>query len=295
VRRFEFVDIGLRPQAGQRRASPFRPFGLHSHMALAVLLEGYYHLNEDRDHLGYGLSAVLPESKAPASDLIALGLDPSLAALSGKGAWAPGSLYLDLLSRGIIGKKVSILTIDRFYATRPARLWRHISREIPGSVLMRPPLGNFDPSPGMPIGAHSSAFALWSDFHEHILARAARPLFFMLPVPALILLLKRISGRPILPHLQFSALLGLCAMTMFLGIIFVSPWETIKHMLIFNTLLDAFLICGALSLWSTAHSTVETWTVRRRTRDTESQLFHRQTTYFPGWPELYPHVRQPCC
>jgi hypothetical protein len=216
--------------------------------------------------------AVLPESKDPASDLIALGLDPSLAALSGKGAWAPGSVYLDLLSRGIIGKKVSILTIDRFYTTRPARLWRHISREIPGSVLMRPPLGNFDPSSGMSIGAHSSAFALWSDFHEHILARAARPLFFMLPVPALILLLKRISGRPILPHLQFFALLGLCAMTMFLGIIFVSPWETIKHMLIFNTLLDAFLICGALSLWSAAHSTVETWAVRQRTRDTEPQL-----------------------
>lgn len=38
-------------------------------------------------------------------------------------------------------------------------------------------------------------------------------------------------------------LLGICCMTSFLVITFSSPWETIKHMLVFNFLVDACLVC----------------------------------------------------
>jgi len=194
--------------------------------------------------------AVLPESKTPAADAATLGIDPALTVLSGIGAWGTNSVYPELRSRGIIGGKVTVFTVFRFYITRPARMWRRIQRELPVAILVRPPLGNFDRSSGSTPGSISSAFSLLSDFHERVLVRAARILFLLLPVPAVVAFIRRIyTGTSRLAD-ECLGLLGLCCMTSFLAITFSSPWETVKHMLIFNFLLDASLLCIGAFAWA---------------------------------------------
>lgn len=202
--------------------------------------------------------AVLPESKNASADAATLGLDPALAVLSGTGAWGTGSVYSELRSRGIIGTKVTVFTVLRFYIARPARMWRRIRRELPVAILLRPPLGNFDRSSGLTPGSMSSAFTLWSEFHEHVLVRAARILFLLLPVPVVVVLIRRIYARTSLAEECF-ALLALCCMTSFLAVSFSSPWETIKHMLIFNVLLDANLICAGGFAWVGIRKCTERW------------------------------------
>jgi hypothetical protein len=188
---------------------------------------------------------VLPESKAPAADLVTLGLDPGLAVLSGTGAWGKNSAFRQLQNRGIIGKKLTVLTIVRFYLERPARVWRRILRELPVAMTLRPPLGNFDRSSGSAPGSMSSAFSLWSYFHERVLARAAPIIFLLLPIPAVVALIRRIYTRERRLAEECFGLLALCCMTLFLAITFTSAWETVKHMFLFNVLLDACLVCTA--------------------------------------------------
>src|SRR6266404_2961572 len=65
--------------------------------------------------------AILPESRNPAADLEALGLDPQLQRYSGTGAWSAGSAFPDLNYRGILGSAVTPTKVVLFYAARPAR------------------------------------------------------------------------------------------------------------------------------------------------------------------------------
>ncbi len=199
--------------------------------------------------------AVLPESKTPAADAVTLGIDPAFAVLSGTGAWGANSAFSELKLRGIIGKQVTIFTIMRFYLARPARMWRRIRRELQVAILLRPPLGNFDRSSGQAAGSMSGAFTLWSDFHEHVLARVVKILFLLLPVPAVVAIVRRVyTGTNRLAEECFG-LLTLRCMTSFLAVTFSSPWETIKHMLIFNVLLDASMICAGVFAWSAIRNT----------------------------------------
>jgi hypothetical protein len=193
--------------------------------------------------------AVLPESKAPAADAAALGIDPALTALSGTGAWEARSAYPDLRARRVIGGRITVFTVLRFYLMRPARIWRRIRRELPVAILVSPPLGSLDRSSGLPPGSTSGAFSLVTDLHQRILIGGARLLFLLLPVPAVIAFIRRIyTGKRRLAEECFG-LLGLCCITSFLGVTFSSPWETIKHMLVFNFLMDACLLCtGAFAL-----------------------------------------------
>ncbi len=53
-------------------------------------------------------------------------------------------------------------------------------------------------------------------------------------------------------------------MTSFLAVTFSSPWETIEHMLIFNVLLDASMICAGVFAWSAIRNTYRSKGVVRR-------------------------------
>jgi hypothetical protein len=193
--------------------------------------------------------AVLPESKTPAADAVSLGLDPGLAAWSGTEAWGEKGHYSELAARGIIGKRVTLFSVWRFYIARPARMWRHIRHDLQTATLLRPPLGNFDSSSGNAAGSMSTAFSLWSDFHEHFLVPRAAILFLLLPVPAIVALIRRLYTRTSRLKEESFALLALGCMTSFLTASFGDAWETERHMFTFNVLLDACLICaGAYAL-----------------------------------------------
>jgi len=210
---------------------------------------------KDANTYGMVFMAILPESKNPAADLEALGLDPQLLDYSGTGAWGGKTIYPRLHDSGEIGGKVTLLTADWFYITRPTRLWRHIKTMFPVSTSLRPEWsGNFEPGAGHPAGARSSAFSLWSGVHERVLARTIKFLFLALPLPALLALLLRIRRAKSSLRLDFASLLGLCCLAAFLTAILGDAWDNVRHLYLFNLLLDVSLLAAGSSLWSLAAS-----------------------------------------
>jgi hypothetical protein len=188
--------------------------------------------------------SVLPESRTPAADAARLGLPAGSEDYSRIGAWAPNSPFAELKDRGIIGRKITVWTVLRFYLAHPARMWRHVAENLRIAMLLRPELGNFPASAGYPPKARSKAFALWSDFHQAALVRAARPLFFALLASAGLLTWR--FGQSLAR--DFGWLLAFCCLASFLTASFGDAWETVRHMFLFNVLLDASLAAAAVYL-----------------------------------------------
>jgi hypothetical protein len=204
---------------------------------------------------------ILNESHNPSKDLEALGLDPQLRDQRGLGAWSPGSLCPYLIADGAIGHKVTLATVVKFYALRPARVWRHVKTLLHGMMSLRPELGNFEPSAGQPRGAQSQAFALWSGFHDHVLSPVSKFVLFALLLFPLAVLLRAIlrARRPEI-WMEFVALLSVCALIAFLTAAFGDAWENVKHMFLFNALTDLWLLSVSSLAYSAAYAKVTSLT-----------------------------------
>ena len=190
--------------------------------------------------------AILPESRNPSTDLQAFRLDPALVKYSGTGAWSPGSAFHDMVESGVIGNQITHVAIARFYLQHPARIWRHAKALLPIAFSLRPEwCGNFERTAGRPPGARSTAFTLWSSFHEQGLRRVGKLILILLclspaiAAPAWILFPAR--RWPI----EFFALLNICCLAAFLAAALGDAWDNVKHLFLFNLMLDACLIFGA--------------------------------------------------
>ncbi|HEY7337298.1 MAG TPA: hypothetical protein VH639_20575 [Bryobacteraceae bacterium] len=190
--------------------------------------------------------ALLRESSSPQADVVALGLKPGTDVYTGTGAWSRISGYDRLRRSGEIPNKVNLLSVDRFFVTHPTRLWRHIRANLSIATLLRPNLGNFDSS--LP-NTQSKAFALWSGFHETVLRRIARLLFFLLPVPPIALAWMWLCRRRSSISFRFLALQSTCCLVAFLTASFGDGWETLKHMFVFNVLIDSCLFSATAAVW----------------------------------------------
>jgi hypothetical protein len=195
-------------------------------------------------------TAILGESKDPAADLKALGLHPELARFAGSGAWSPGAPFYETVSSGVIGKRVTSATIAGFFLTRPLRVWRHIGRVLPQAFSLRPSYGNFERSAGRPPGAHSTSFSLWSWFHERCLRRIGAMILIALPISLAVLALAWVRARE-RARIESGALLIACCLAAFGVAVFGDAWDNIKHLFLFNLLLDVCLI-AALGIIATA-------------------------------------------
>jgi hypothetical protein len=191
--------------------------------------------------------AILPESKNPSADLRALGLDPQLAHFAGTGAWSPGTAFADMKLTGGIGTAVTFISIYRFYLTRPARFWRHIKSILPRTMWLRPEwCGNFELDAGFAPGARSTSFSLWSRFHEQVLSPLSKLILFALAgsliaaVPGWL----HVTG-PAKRRLEILVFLTACCLISFLVAAFGDAWDTVKHLLLFNFLFDAWLFLAA--------------------------------------------------
>jgi hypothetical protein len=201
----------------------------------------------DANTYNLAFMGVLPESKAPAVDAIALGFAPGTEAFSGTGAWNPNTGFYALRDSGVIGRKVTLATVLRFYLVHPLHLWRHICANLRIAMYLRPNLGNFDASAGYPPLTLSHAFSLWSKFHQIVLTRVARLLFLLLTVPPIIVLVRIVATRRSRLHEEFLALLCLSCLVSFMTASFGDGLDTIRHMFLFNVLLDACLLAVAAS------------------------------------------------
>ena len=187
--------------------------------------------------------AILPESRNPAADLKSLGLESELIKYSGTGAWSPGSGYEQMVESGLIGKRITHLSIAGFYFEHPARIWRHAKTLLPIAFSLRPEwCGNFERSAGRGPGARSTAFTLWSGFHEQVLRRAGKLILILLCVSPLIAATAWIRFPEHRYHIELLALLALCCLTAFLVAALGDAWDNVKHLYLFNLTLDGCLI-----------------------------------------------------
>ncbi len=195
-------------------------------------------------------TVILGESKNPAADLKTLGLNPELAEFAGTGAWSPGAPFYDTVASGVVGKRVTSATIAGFFLTHPPRVWRHIRKVLPQAFSLRPPYGNFERSAGKPPGAHSRSFSLWSGFHERRLRRIGVIILILLPMSLAVGALAWARGCA-RRRIEAFALLIACCLAAFGVAVFGDAWDNIKHLFLFNLLLDACLI-SALGMLATA-------------------------------------------
>lgn len=195
--------------------------------------------------------AILPESRNPTADLKNLGLDSNLLKYSGTGAWSPGSGFHEMVASGLVGNKINHSRIARFYFLHPDRIWRHAGELIPVAFFLRPEwCGNFERSAGFAPGARSTAFNLWSSFHERYFKRVGRLILIWLlaaPVAAAFAWIRLASRRK---EIELFGLLGVCCLVAFLVAALGDAWDNVKHLALFNLLLDAYLIFGAGFAWS---------------------------------------------
>ena len=194
--------------------------------------------------------AILPESKIPAQDAQALGLAPDWLKYSGTGAWTQGTNLYEAVKTGVIGKTITHGTIARFYLLRPARIWRHAKRVLPIAFSLRPDTcGNFERSAGFPPGAQSQTFDAWSGFHEHGLEAVGKLILIALLICPMVcvaawLRARRESRRSI----EFFGLLNIFCLLSFGIAICGDAWDNVKHLFLFNLLLDIWMVAGVAFL-----------------------------------------------
>ncbi len=192
--------------------------------------------------------AILPESRNPSADLKAWGLDTNLVKYSGTGAWSPGSGFQEMVASGLIGNEINHVAIARFYLRHPARIWRHARNLLPIAFSLRPEwCGNFERIAGRVPGARSSAFTLWSAFHERVLRRIGRPILILLFISPAIAAIAWIRSPERRRQIELFALLCTGCLTAFLTAALGDAWDNVKHLFLFNLMLDTCLIFVAAS------------------------------------------------
>jgi hypothetical protein len=202
----------------------------------------------------YGMifGAVLPESKDPQADLRALGLDPQLAKYAGTGAWSAGTGFPQVAASGVL-QRVNTFTVLRFYLLRPARLWRRLHGLLPRIAFLRwSGYGNFEPSAGLPPAAQSRAFTLWSGFHERILPFVNKWIVFALAAWPLLAARQWYRCRDAVRRrrLELAALLPVCCLAALFSAVYGDAFDVIKHLYLFNLLLDTCLLYAASVAWA---------------------------------------------
>jgi len=190
--------------------------------------------------------AILPESRNPSADLKALGLESELVKYSGTGAWSPGSGFHEMVANGLVGNKITHALIGRFYLQHPTRIWRHAKRLLPIAFSLRPEwCGNFERTAGRAPGARSAAFTLWSSFHEQGLRRIGNLILILLFVSPAVAAIAWICLPARRRHIELLALLSVCCLTAFLVAALGDAWDNVKHLFLFNLMLDTCLIFAA--------------------------------------------------
>jgi hypothetical protein len=195
---------------------------------------------------------ILPDSNDPASDLRALGLDPAYAKYSGTLAWTEGTGVGDGYLVNALQQKVSSIKLALFYLARPARLWKRAETELHVALSLRPEFcGNFDQSAGRFPGARSHAIAFWSYFHERWLSPIGAALLaglLLAPIGGIVLLWTKRVAKQVRPWAELAICLSVCCLMAFAAAAFGDTWDSVKHLYIFNLLLDICLVFAVVAM-----------------------------------------------
>ena len=237
--------------------SPWKPARLAASGACAMFVCAAYNVatmpiyGRQANTYGMVFKGILGDSKNPEADLRTLGLDPQLAKYAGTGAWSAGTYFPQMAESGVL-KHVNTFTILRFFLLRPARMWRRLHGLLPEITFMRwYGYGNFEPSAGRPPSAQSRAFTVWSGFHEHVLTAVSKWIVFALAAWPVLAAWQWLRDRDPARRrrLEMIALLPLCALAALFSAVYGDAFDVIKHMYLFNLLLDTCLLYVASAAW----------------------------------------------
>jgi hypothetical protein len=195
--------------------------------------------------------AILPDSTQPSVDLQSLGLPPDLVRYSGTGAWSAGTAFTETETSGLIGVRVTPSAIVRFYLAHPGRVWRRAKAVLPVAFSLRPTYGNFEPSAGHPPGARSATFSLWSAIHERYFTRCGKIILIALLITPALVAAAWLGLTHHRRSLEFFGLLTVSCLLSFAVAICGDAYDNVKHLFLFNLLLDTWLFAAvgqALSL-----------------------------------------------
>lgn len=203
---------------------------------------------------------ILPVSPDPDADLRWFGLQPELKEYIGTGALgAKTALHVNGFAAEF-QKRVTWPRLARYYAMHPARTLAHIRTVLPAALSLRPEFcGNLEKATvlarfgegarenGNGALARSYAFAMWSRLHEQYLNAAWVLALLAASIPFALVIGYR-SGRPRL--FEMYAALALAAILSFFAAVLADAWDNVKHLFLFNVLLDACIVMAAM--WLTA-------------------------------------------
>lgn len=201
---------------------------------------------------------ILPHSASPARDLEQIGLDSSLTSLAGTTVYTPGNRYFDPATRAALLADVDHIDIVRFYLGHPRRFLDLAGRASSNTGTLRPPyLGNFEQSSGLPPYYQSRAFDWWSTIRERHVPWGPLPLTIFLGGNAIVAILRwwcspKASSQHGMAELHL-AVVSMAVMQFLSVLLGEGEYELVKHLFLFNALLDlclVFLALAALDLCS---------------------------------------------
>jgi hypothetical protein len=191
---------------------------------------------------------MLPASPDPARELGALGLDRTYAKYSGSGAFAPVTTFWNPAFQRQFDSHVNRFTIVQYYLDHPGAFLKYLRAVLPrGTSLRAEGVGNFEKSAGYPPFARSRAFAVWSRFHGHYLARWSSGLLIllMLSVPFAAWIAGRAGELRTRLLAECFGVLALMAVAVFFTTALGDAHDIAKHMQLYNVLTDICLVFAA--------------------------------------------------
>ena len=192
---------------------------------------------------------MLPVSTDPQGDLRWFGLRPELSEYSGTGGLGvKTAMHLPGFQEEF-GRRVTQPKLALFYLTHPGRAWARIGAVLPVSLSLRPEFcGNYEKAVvlarygehsrenGNGALARSHFFSLWSGFRERC------PGWFA----GWALLVLLVTGFRNIRKLY--GVVALSAIVSFLIAILADGWDNVKHLFLFNLLLDTCVVSALVTL-----------------------------------------------
>ncbi len=198
-------------------------------------------------------SGILPYSQDRSVDLKKLGLNPDYALYSGTLAWSKGTGVADGRLVLAIENEIGPVRLLTFYLEHPDHIRRRFLALLRPGLSLRPEFcGNFDRTAGRPPGARSSALALWSTFHQDLGPVGAACILFaiMLFVFCGIVLFARSRGLCSMQKRWLELATCVCTLCLisFVPPAFLDASDDVKHLFLFNVLIDTCFVVGVAAL-----------------------------------------------
>lgn len=199
---------------------------------------------------------ILPSSTDPSGDLLRLGLDESYRSKIGKFAYNPDSGWNDPTFVQTFAVRATMPKLLRYLMTHPGAVWHRITAGLDEAAFQRPRIGNYPQSAGKPPYTQATAFSAWSSlkrwtFAEHTWRYGLYCLLAVALPPWL--LARRVRKRR-----EEWVAAGVCLSSMAVLMLLIGclgdVLDSLRHLFLFNAMLDVLVLAFAGSVLMTARA-----------------------------------------